>query len=328
MNGMLERLELGTKIEYFIIPNLLNGYKLDFFINLETRTKFKENDYYSNPFYMKFNEKTLKEYIMKNTLTLLQQHQRHHDVSDLMKNISVNVKYLSNDQKTFIMITKYTKLETSHGRNSSELFNSVMYMLNDIRNCAMDVESMEIEKDEIYNNFIRMREDSYYFAPFLLDSINLTNSMATTYWSKATGYCDKWYVIDRKFMNALTRKYIEDYYLQHNYSIWEKNSEYLIKIIVDKENIPIQIIDNFCMHPISLVRSHNDYNWSLSLGSTPCSSAKEREFIKIPETCNNVPIPTEMIICNTLIWHPNHLTSNYTFKVHPIDIESSRFILT
>lgn len=195
---------LGSKIKNFIIPNLMIGHRLDVFLHVEpAHAHHSATHHYNHALYAKYNVEYLHNLVNKSIYSYLLHmvmnesysstvDLQHQTLIQLVSQYNVFVRYQLPVQEHYAMYHDVTPLVQGYmSRNATEQFHVVFKQFNAIRQCAIWTQQHEIEVQEFYDFFIRLREDTYVLRKWLLQPIEWKNLILFSDYDSFNGICDR-----------------------------------------------------------------------------------------------------------------------------------------
>jgi len=232
LTGQLIRLELGSKLDNLIRPNLDKGLGIDLYVLLdnelekakgvkdEMRELLSLNTVYK---YYRFRQKDLEreieEYVLYRSVIKSEASQPPFRVfvrlEPPMKSNFANLEHQKNDM---------------HQKNR---FQAHMMWFNGLRNCMMWLNSKEIIEDFHYDFVMRLRDDTYVLKPFKIDTARYKDHVVSTLFG-GWGYINDHNIFaDRKYADLMFRDFVEDYYFSED-SVFAKTHKQTGDIIFKK----------------------------------------------------------------------------------------------
>lgn len=270
ITGNIRRLELVSKIVNVIIPNIITGNSIDIFLYLESRNTDSQftigADSYNNSLYEDFEEADLSKFIRRSVTQILKKRKYESSlINQINLKLGIFVKLYTPQQVHFSYVNN--KLPMTAGwkdRNASVLFQSVFRMFNGVRQCAIWTQQIEYKKKSFYEFFIRLREDSYAISPWIFNDSSWKNSITFTDHAGFGGFCDRWFVCDRQYVDSFVRGLVEHYYL-NNFLIGDSfpSSEYILLYLINSLDIPYNLA-TFCEIPLITIRNIYKRNFWLT----------------------------------------------------------------
>lgn len=261
LTGNIRRLEIGSKIQNMIIPNLLNHIHIDLFILLESprlRTDASFDKYI--PLYDTFTESDLEKIVRARTIETMK------TINDTLDfNFNVYVKF-AEPQLHYHAVAGKVPIQTGYAfyRNSHQQFEATFRQFNGIRHCVQWAQENEIINRKFYDFFIRFREDTYVLNTWNFKIDSWRNHVVVSNFNGYGGICDRWFVVSRQFVDKFLRGLVEHYYLEQDVIGLEwYNTEDLIAKSLRKQPIPL-IELGLCDIPLITIRELlNTTHWKL-----------------------------------------------------------------
>ena len=262
VTGQLARLELWSKIERLIKPNMEAGHLVHTFMTLDAevdkvKTTINYGAYINTPF-RAANKRTLRTHIK----TQLKSYP---------------------DFRVFLVFRKFQSLFTPIGKSKLDKmftgnwktdpnrvtpemrFDVNMRMLSNIREGVRHMQDVELFLGQFYNLVVKVRDDSYLYDKWVLDAsyMNFFSSLRVNSWG---GVNDHDFVIDRKWADRFLRGVSEDYYLDFNVTgvHMRHSTEHYLNGVLKKNNIKKRQL-GICDIPTIPLRTPNATtgNWRL-----------------------------------------------------------------
>jgi hypothetical protein len=267
LTGQLARLELHSKLVNVLLPNLDAGHTVHLFISLDSDVdNVRQTQHYSsyrNTPFRNSTKRSLRTHIKKQILQLTG--------SGKMKRFRcfVSLKKYVNTHTAINGPSRMDKMWT--GNWSSDLyrvtpefrFNVNMRMFSVMRDGVRHIQETEVYLGRFYNLVVRIREDSFFYGSWLLDSTYLKSysSLSVNSWH---GVNDHDFAIDRRYVDRVIRGLIEDYFIDfENIGIHMKHStEIYIMDVLKLFRVEIRGL-TVCELPAVPLRGINGTQWQM-----------------------------------------------------------------
>ena len=278
VTGQLARLELISKIKNIFLPNSMLGSVVHIFVLLDrndlgVKQTFWRYDYSDN-LYGSFNASSLKRYIDDR-------------ISDqILSSISAQQKGVMNRIRTHVRIeppaqnnftVRGRRIPVTNKTGPSDYFKGVtvevepaevrwqnnMRWLSGLRECTKWVQHTELQQKWFYTNVVRLRDDTYAFAPWLLSPTEkYLGGFVSAGFGSNFGINDRNFVVDRKFADSLFRGVTEDYYFNETLDLFSwNNPERRIYKVAETKGIELRNT-TICEQPLLPLRGKlNKTHW-------------------------------------------------------------------
>lgn len=226
VTGQLSRLELGTKIDNLVIPNLKRNLGIHLLILLDDAvtdiktTKHPERFTAQSPIYGKNTTGIEIEQMIYGYVNST-------GVIAKAKSFTVRVRLEAPRRKKFVLTSKivpvcpvgrnyceYRALTGKGQKNALERFQNHMRWQANMRECMKWVQAIEVDEQMFFDYVMRVREDTYIFAKFILYTSSFQDSIVSLSGNDYAGMNDHDFIVDRKFADVIFRGIVEDYYFQ------------------------------------------------------------------------------------------------------------------
>ena len=175
LTGSLRRLELASKIQNFLIPNLLQGHFIDLYVHLdpsEARQTMFHSNYNDTPF-TNYKVAQLRMYVRKKMRRYMHRFKARYRWSVYNKFFIYRPIGASKMSKMYVG----PSYNTDPNRATPESrFDANMRMFVNIRDCFRWVQEEEVKGNKIYDNIVRLRDDAYAFGPWVMDNIEISQA--------------------------------------------------------------------------------------------------------------------------------------------------------
>jgi hypothetical protein len=269
LTGQLARLELASKITRVYMPNVRAGHTVHSYILLDNKVEevhqtFWRHNYSTTPFSL-YNHVMLENYISKKT-------EKYH-FGDKFKSY---IRLEAPSQIEFHVVDGFIpvdakRIKLAHnqkGKNEEGIetaaarFQNNLRWMNGLRDCAKWIQSMEQEEGFFYDMVVRLRDDTFAFDDWVLDSNKYKGSITSLSIGNYRGINDHNMVIDRKYADMVFRGFTEDYYFNKtNRRVPWRNPEQRIFEIATTYGLTIHA-ESLCNQPLIPLRANeNSTHW-------------------------------------------------------------------
>ena len=226
VTGQLSRLELGTKIDNLVVPNLKRNLGVQLFILLDNEvtdikvTKHPERFTAKSPIYG-------KDIKGKNMEQMIWRYVNSTEIIDGDKRFTVRVRLEAPKRNKFVLTSntipvcpvgknycEYRALTKRGEKSALERFQNHMRWQANLRECMKWVQAIELDEHMFFDHVMRVREDTYIFAKFILYTSSFQDSIVSLAANDYEGMNDHDFIVDRKFADVMFRGVAEDYYFQ------------------------------------------------------------------------------------------------------------------
>lgn len=225
ITGQLIRLELGSKIENLVKVNLRTGHHIDLFVLLDNQLE-------KHKAVKRANRYSPDNCLYRNMTADKMMHLINSQISIEYTNTSAP-KFscrirLEPPKRTSFVLTGLNPVCIRHNtcdqkERQTELakarFQNHMRQQASLRECFKWVQDVEHSRRHFYDYVVRMREDTYVFAPFAMSTKDYVNSIVVQEPNGWGGLNDHNVIIDRKFADLIFRGLVEDYYFGDHSSL-------------------------------------------------------------------------------------------------------------
>lgn len=277
LTGQVSRLELISKVRNIFIPNAILNHSVDVFTLLDGNTSDIKQTFwrfnYSNNIYTRFNASTMTKFIQYQVHDALIETPQAYAIA----NIRIRpVRFDELAQHHFsirgskIPVTdksgpKKDPFASSQGiEPASQRFQNNMRWMSAVRECVKWVQKVEVDERMFFDLIVRLRDDSYAFRPWLIDSSVYLGGITSSRIGMHFGFNDHNFVVDRQFADNLLRGITEDYYFNQTLDnfIWVNPEHRIFKLA---SSLGISILNMpMCEHPLIPLRGlYNKTHWRL-----------------------------------------------------------------
>ena len=225
ITGQIARLELQSKIERVVVPNLEAGHMVHLFLVLDNDIDHvHETQHYSNYIGTPFrttNKATLRKYTRSLILSRLTETAgKGGDPASLLR-VFVHIQpyrdvYAAINGPSLMSKMWNGNWSTDPHRVTSEArFDANMRMLTVIRNGMRQVQEAEFQMGRFYSLVVRIRDDSYFYGPWLFTT-EYQDRFTSLIVNSFLGVNDHDFCISRSMADRFLRGLSEDYYLTFN----------------------------------------------------------------------------------------------------------------
>ena len=214
VTGQLARLELKSKIENVISPNLKLGHTVHIYFALDNDVKnVKQTQHYSKyiatPFY-NYDKTSIRQYIKEHCDVCGEYPARFRVYLTMRPQLNSYIAINGPSKMDKMWTGTY---ETDKNRVTPERrFDVNMRMFAFIRDSIRSMQEVELEKQKFYDLIVRIRDDSYFYGVWTFDRsyLNYFSSLKINSWF---GVNDHDFALDRKYADRYLRGLIEDYFI-------------------------------------------------------------------------------------------------------------------
>jgi len=278
VTGQLARLELLSKIKNILLPNALAGNLAHMFVLLDgndagVKQTFWRYDYSDN-LYNSYNASRLKRYIDRHISDKILGSMAAQQGS-AMNRIRTLVRIEPPAQNNFTVRGRRVPVFNKTG--PSDFFPNVtvtvepafdrwqnnMRWLAGLRECTKWVQAVELEQKWFYTTVVRVRDDTYAFAPWVLKPVEkYMGGFVSAGFAANFGINDRNFAIDRRFADSLFRGITEDYYFNETLDLFSwNNPERRIFKVADTKGIELRNT-SICEQPLLPLRGKlNKTHW-------------------------------------------------------------------
>ena len=300
LTGQLPRLELGTKVENVLVTNLAAGHDVALFVRLSNESKTSGGKGLDTHLYTSFSENFLQEFISRHVYSGLLNKGKNETAGvfhvSVMYDTSTHPSYFEPFNDT--IPTSRLNGET----DAVKRFTLNFIMLTQIRACMRFVSSYEVQTRAFYDYVVRLRDDSYVFAPWVFKPALYIGGVSDIKPGSWGGLNDHTLVVDRLYADVMLRGPAEDYYLNNTETGMRfKSTEGLLMRVARSMAVPIHIL-SVCNLPLVTLR-----------GLTPDKDAWVLHKVYAHKYLDEVMQQHEECSARSL--------SNPTIPLHPIDAQ-------
>lgn len=296
ITGQLARLELQSKIENVISTNLNIGHTVHIYFALDNDIKnVKQTQHYSKYIVTPFGDHdkaSLRQYITEHC-HICSEFPARFRVYTMMKPSFNSYIAINGPSRMDKMWTG--KYETDKNRVTPERrFDVNMRMFAFIRDSLRSMQEVELEKQKFYDLVVRIRDDSYFYGPWIFDPsyLNYYSSLKINSWF---GVNDHDFVLDRKYSDRYLRGLIEDYFIdfkkigkvmKHSTEIYMHRVLQLYKIkirrltVCELPSVPIRGVLNDTHWKVHSKYAINILNEAKTYNDTICFKDEWRHLLK------------------------------------------------
>lgn len=280
VTGQVARLELLSKIKNIVMPNALAGSVVHIFMLLDNnelgvKQTFWRYDY-SDSLYAGYNASALKSYIderieekILNSLAAQQM--------GVMNRIKTHVRIEQPAQNNFTVRGRRIPVTNKTGPSIYFPNNTVvvepaevrwqnnMRWLAGLRECTKWVQAVELQQKWFYTTVVRVRDDTYAFAPWVLaPPSKFVNGFVSAGFGSNFGINDRNFAVDRRFADPLFRGVTEDYYFNETLDLYSwGNPERRIYKVAEAKGIELRNT-SICEQPLLPLRGQlNKTHWRI-----------------------------------------------------------------
>ena len=280
ITGQLARLELLSKIKNIMIPNAMLGSAVHMFVLLDGNDQGVKQTFwrydYSDNIYNGHNASTLKRYLDEEVLKSVRMSPSAQQ-SGILNRIKTHVRIETPVQNNFTV--RGRRIPVANKTGPSDFFPNVtveiepaavrwqnnMRWLAGLRECTKWVQAVEYHQKWFYTTVVRLRDDTYAFAPWLLTPPEkYKNGFVSAGFGSNFGVNDRNFAVDRKFADSLFRGITEDYYFNETLDLYSwGNPERRIYKVAESKGIELRNT-SICEQPLLPLRGkHNKTHWRI-----------------------------------------------------------------
>ena len=294
LTGQLVRLELGSKIQNLLQPNLMNGHSISLFVLLDNDVNEVKGVKNSRRF---LPERTLySNYDARNLVDTISRYFRNRNYK-----FSLRVRFEKPGVKEFLTYKKPPVFPafqnkfvngTLDSRAAFRRFQNHMRWQSGLRECMKWVQHTEVEQGRHYDFVMRyyillvvilivfalnictlyherLREDSFIFDKMVFDAQLFSKKLVSLDINTWRGINDHNIIVDRSYADSIFRGLSEDYYfnIASHGEFWN-NPESLLRNMTryyGVESLPVSV----CLFPIlTIYKRHDSISWNLRKASS------------------------------------------------------------